>query len=127
MNFLPSISLSMEIIFKSINSGIHAIIICLFVYNVAFSDKINDYRSGHINVDDSRKTVPHLNSMLIITDNSRSNHKKTWEKIMNDRIATFSFLNDVKGTIKKEMVNILSRKGWELNINSYIIDVKEIF
>lgn len=120
MNFLPSISLSMEIIFKSINSGIHAIIICLFVYNVAFSDKINDYRSGHINVDDSRETVPHLNSMLIITDDSRSNHKKTWEKIMNDRIATFPFFNDVKGTIKKEMANILSRKGWELNINSYI-------
>ena len=63
---------------------VRSLALSVFVHHLVFPNIINEGSVNKLNIDDSRKIIPHLNSMIIITNTSRIGNNEDLEKNLGD-------------------------------------------
>ena len=101
---------------------IDVVILSMLVCSIALSGDVSEYESNYFNVDDQNKIVTQLNSIVVITDVSKSIYKEYIELELSRLFFNLHFIKDVKEDVVTSMEKTVSKSQIENFINSYISD-----
>ena len=102
--------------------GSPVVILSMLVCSIALSGDVSEYESNYFNVDDQNKIVTQLNSIVVITDVSKSIYKEYIELELSRLFFNLHFIKDVKEDVVTSMEKTVSKSQIENFINSYISD-----
>jgi hypothetical protein len=103
--------------------NIRIFFILFYLNTLQFANSYKDSNSRKLFVDDSRKTIPYLNTMIIITNETEIGKDKEYESILNDLVFKNEIFRNFKDNVITEMKNKVPKNKVNNLIRDYIGEI----